>query len=79
MLSPCGLVTQHVTTGSLTRTWTTPSATHDAESGWTKTGAMLLGPSTSGALLESEVLGLDSDDPVIIHAMPLRPTFHRFL
>ena len=40
---------------------------------------MLLGPSTSGTLLEIGVLGLDSDDPVIIHAMSLRPKFHRFL
>jgi len=25
------------------------------------------------------VLGLDSDDPVIIHALPLRAKFYRFL
>lgn len=40
---------------------------------------MLIGPSSGGALLEIGVLDLDGDDPVIIHAMPLRPKFHRFL
>ncbi len=40
---------------------------------------MLIGPATEGALLEIGVLGLDGDDPVVIHAMPLRPKFHRFL
>ena len=25
------------------------------------------------------VLGLDGDDPVVIHAMPLRPKFYGFL
>jgi hypothetical protein len=32
-----------------------------------------------GAPLEIGVLGLDSDDPVIIHALPLRAKFYRFL
>lgn len=36
---------------------------------------MLAGPSRSGSLLEVGVLGLDSDDPVIVHAMPCRPKF----
>jgi hypothetical protein len=40
---------------------------------------MLIGPATEGALLEIGVLGLDGDDPVVIHAMPLRPKFHLFL
>ena len=40
---------------------------------------MLIGPSRDGAPLELGVLGLDSDDPVIIHALPLRAKFHRFL
>ena len=40
---------------------------------------MLLGPASDGALLEVGVLDLDGNDPVIIHAMPLRPKFYRFL
>lgn len=40
---------------------------------------MLIGPASDGALLEVGVLGLDGDDPVAIHAMPLRPKFYRFL
>jgi hypothetical protein len=40
---------------------------------------MLIGPSRDGASLESGVLGLDSGDPVIIHAMALRAKFYRFL
>jgi hypothetical protein len=32
-----------------------------------------------GGPLELGVLGLDSDDPVIIHALPLRAKFYRFL
>jgi hypothetical protein len=32
-----------------------------------------------GAPLELGVLGLDSDDPGIIHALPLRAKFYRFL
>ncbi len=40
---------------------------------------LFIGPDTAGRMLEIGILGLDSDDPVIIHAMPLRPTFHRFL
>lgn len=40
---------------------------------------MLIGPATSGALLELGVLDLDGEDPVVIHAMALRPTFYRFL
>ncbi len=40
---------------------------------------MLIGPASDGALLEIGVLDLDGDDPVIIHAMALRPKFYRFL
>ncbi len=40
---------------------------------------MLIGPARDGAPLELGVLGLDSDDPVIIHALPLRARFYRFL
>lgn len=40
---------------------------------------MLIGPASDGTLLEIGVLDLDGDDPVIIHAMGLRPKFHRFL
>ena len=40
---------------------------------------MLIGPAADGALLEIGVLDIDGDDPVVIHAMPLRPKFYRFL
>jgi hypothetical protein len=40
---------------------------------------MLIGPASDGALLEVGVLDLDGEDPVIIHALPLRPKFHDFL
>lgn len=40
---------------------------------------MLIGPASDGALLEIGVLGIDGNDPVVIHAMPLRPKFYRFL
>ena len=40
---------------------------------------MLIGPTTDGALLEIGILEIEGDDPVIIHAQPLRPKFHRFL
>ncbi len=40
---------------------------------------MPIGPARNGAPLELGVLGLDSDDPVIIHALPLRGKFYRFL
>jgi hypothetical protein len=40
---------------------------------------MLIGPARDGAPLELGVLGFDSDDPVIIHALPLRAKFYRFL
>jgi len=40
---------------------------------------MLIGAGLDGRLLEIGVLGLDGEDPVAIHAMPLRPKFTRFL
>jgi hypothetical protein len=40
---------------------------------------MLIGPDTDGALLEIGVLDLDGEDPVVIHAMPLRPKVYRLL
>lgn len=40
---------------------------------------MLIGPAPDGALLEIGVLDIDGDDPVVIHAMPLRPKFYRLL
>lgn len=40
---------------------------------------MIIGPAADGALLEIGVLDLDGDDPVVVHAMPLRPKFCRFL
>lgn len=36
---------------------------------------MRVGPARDGDLLEVGVLGLDSDDPVIVHAMPFRPQY----
>jgi hypothetical protein len=40
---------------------------------------MLIGPATDGALLEIGILDMEGDDPIVIHAQPLRPKFHRFL
>jgi hypothetical protein len=40
---------------------------------------MLIGPARNGALLEIGVLGAETDDPVIIHAMPMRPKYQAFL
>ena len=53
------------------------NATHKIDMGEDLT--MLIGPARDGAPLEIGMLGLDSDDPVIIHALPLRPKFYRFL
>jgi hypothetical protein len=39
----------------------------------------MLGPASDGALLEIGVLDIDGDDPVVIHAMPLRQSFHQLL
>lgn len=40
---------------------------------------MLIGPASDGGLLEIGVLDIEGDDPVVIHAQPLRPKFQRFL
>ncbi len=40
---------------------------------------MLIGAAINGALLEIGVLDIDGEDPVAIHAMPLRREFYRFL
>jgi len=40
---------------------------------------MPIGPAIDSALLEIGVLGIDGDDPVVIHAMELRGKFYRFL
>ena len=36
---------------------------------------MRVGPAHDGNLLEVGVLGIDTDDPVIVHAMPCRPQY----
>jgi hypothetical protein len=38
---------------------------------------IVVGPATTGNLLEIGILGRDGDDPVVIHAMNLRPKFQR--
>lgn len=40
---------------------------------------MLIGPARDGTPLEIGVLGLVGDDPVVIHAMRLRPKFYPFI
>jgi hypothetical protein len=40
---------------------------------------MVIGPARSGKTLEIGILGPASDDPVVLHAMWLRPKFQRFL
>jgi len=41
---------------------------------------LFIGADWSGRLLEVVVLDDDPDEePIVIHAMPLRPKFHRFL
>ena len=40
---------------------------------------MFVGPASDGALLEIGILDIDGEDPVVIHAMALRPKFYRFL
>lgn len=40
---------------------------------------MLIGPARDGGLLEVGVLDIDGEDPVVIHAMPLRPKFYPLL
>lgn len=40
---------------------------------------MLIGPARDGRMLEIGMLDIDSADPVLIHAMPLRPRLHKLL
>lgn len=40
---------------------------------------MVIGPAWDGTPLEIGILDYGDDDPAIIHAMPLRPKFYRFL
>jgi hypothetical protein len=40
---------------------------------------MLIGPARDGSLLEIGVLDIESEDAVIVHAMPLRRGFYRYL
>lgn len=40
---------------------------------------MLIGPARDGTPLEIGLLGLGGDDPVVIHAMRLRPKFFPFI
>jgi hypothetical protein len=41
---------------------------------------LIIGADRSGRLLEVVVLDDDPDlEPIVIHAVPLRPKFHRFL
>ena len=40
--------------------------------------SMVLGPSRSAELLEVGVLNLETD-PLVVHAMPLRPKFYPYL
>jgi hypothetical protein len=40
---------------------------------------MLIGAGLDSSLLEIGVLDLEGEDPVVIHAMPLRSKFTRFL
>ena len=40
---------------------------------------MLIGPAQDGSLLEIGVLDLTGEDPVVIHAMRLRPKFYQFI
>jgi hypothetical protein len=47
----------------------------DLDEGFT----MLIGPDTTGQLLEVGVLDIEGDDPVAIHSMPARPKFLRAL
>ena len=52
-------------------------AVRNATVAWTADDAftMLVGPDRTGDLLEIGVIGIDTDDPVIVHAMRCRPRF----
>ncbi len=40
---------------------------------------MMIGPARDTALIEVGILDIDGDDPVIMHAMPLRAHLYRYL
>lgn len=40
---------------------------------------MLIGPGRDGDLLEVGILGVQGTDPVIVHAMKMRPRFRKYL
>jgi hypothetical protein len=40
---------------------------------------MLVGPARDGSLLEIGVLDIDGQDAVIVHAIPLRRRFYKYL
>ena len=45
-----------------------------------ETMTLLIGPDRNGRLLEVVVLDDDpEEEPVVVHSMPLRKSFHRFL
>jgi len=58
---------------------TDPDIWHAVRNAMRRILMMLIGPATDGALLEIGILDIEGDDPVVIHAQPLRPKFHRFL
>ncbi len=37
--------------------------------------SMRVGPARNGDLIEAGILGIDTDDPVIVHAMRARPQY----
>ncbi len=40
---------------------------------------LVIGAGNAAELLEIVVADVEGDDPRVIHAMPLRPKFHRYL
>ncbi len=78
ILSECGSVSQH---GTGIRDADIRHAVRNAMR-WVDVDdnlTMLIGPAADGALLEIGVLEIVGEDPVVIHAMRLRPKFYRFL
>jgi hypothetical protein len=64
-------------TGYLTKTSSTRSETMYSATTNDDDLVMVVGPATTGNLLEIGILDRDGDDPVVIHAMNLRPKFQR--
>jgi hypothetical protein len=78
MLSTCGSVSQRASNGVIDA-----DILHAVRTAMRKVVidedlTMFIGPASDGALLEIG-LDIDGDDPVVIHAMPLRQKFYRFL